>query len=97
MLQVTATDFKTNFGKYLNLAGKEEIHITKNGVDVAILVPPRPQPSVIDELLGVIPNDGYTVKQARADYIISRNSKDFANSPVPCMEPDAFLSKFFMD
>ena len=67
MMQVTATDFKTNFGKYLNLASKEEIRITKNGVDIALLIPPKPQPSVIDELIGVIPNDGYTAKQARAD------------------------------
>ena len=67
MLQVTATDFKTNFGKYLNLAGKEEIHITKNGINVAVLIPPKARASVIDELIGVIPNDGYTVKQARAD------------------------------
>ena len=67
MIQVAATDFKTNFGKYLNLASKEEIRITKNGVDIALLVPPKPQPSVIDELIGVIPNDGYTAKQARAD------------------------------
>ena len=67
MIQVTATDFKTNFGKYLNLASKEEILITKNGVDIALLVPPKPQPSVIDELIGVVPNDGYTTKQARDD------------------------------
>ena len=66
-MQVTATDFKTNFGKYLSLAKKEEIRITKNGVDIALLVPPKPQPSVVDELLGVIPNDGYTVSQARAE------------------------------
>ena len=62
MIQVTATDFKTNFGKYLNLVSKEEIHITKNGVDVAILVALKPPPSVVDELLGVIPDDNYTVK-----------------------------------
>jgi antitoxin (DNA-binding transcriptional repressor) of toxin-antitoxin stability system len=67
MIQVTATDFKTNFGKYLNLVNKEEIHITKNGVDVAIFVAPKPPPSVIDELLGVIPDDNYTVKQARQE------------------------------
>ena len=67
MMQVTATEFKSNFGKYLNLANREEIRITKNGVDVALLIPPKPQPSVIDELIGVIPNDGYTAKQARAD------------------------------
>ena len=67
MIQVTATDFKTNFGKYLGLVNKEEILITKNGEGIAILIPPKPRPSVIDELIGVIPNDGYTVKQARAE------------------------------
>jgi len=65
MIQVTATDFKTNFGKYLKLVEENEIHITKNGVAIAILIPPKPRPSVIDELLGVIPDDGYTVKRSR--------------------------------
>ena len=67
MMQVTATDFKTNFGKYLNLVSENEIHITKNGNVIAILIPPKPRPSVIDELLGVIPDDGYTVKQSREE------------------------------
>ena len=67
MIQVTATDFKTNFGKYLNLVGKDNIHITKNGIDIAILIPPEQSPSIIDELIGVIPDDGYTVKQARKE------------------------------
>ena len=67
MVRVTATDFKTNFGKYLNLVSKEEIHITKNGKDVAILAPPKPRPSVIDELVGVIPDDGFGYKQAKAE------------------------------
>ena len=74
MIQVTATDFKTNFGKYLNLVSKEEIHITKNGVDVAILVSPKPPPSVVDELLGVIPDDNYTVKQARQERRLAHES-----------------------
>ena len=34
-------------------------------------------------------------KRAKADYIITRNTKDFASSPVPCMDPDTFLDKFF--
>ena len=28
---VTATEFKTNFGKYLDLISKEDIFITRNG------------------------------------------------------------------
>ena len=76
MLQVTATDFKTNLGKYLGLVSQQNIHITKNGVDIAILVPPNKQPSIIDELLGVIPDDGFTVKQARQERRQSHESHD---------------------
>ena len=36
-------------------------------------------------------------KRVKADYIITRNIKDFANSPVSCMEPEAFLDKFFKE
>ena len=35
---VTATEFKTNIGKYLSLVGTEEVLITKNGRGVAKLV-----------------------------------------------------------
>lgn len=31
MCTITATEFKTNFGKYLEIALKEDILITKNG------------------------------------------------------------------
>ena len=34
-------------------------------------------------------------KRVRADYIITRNTKDFVDSPVPSIEPDDFLFKFF--
>jgi len=36
---VNATEFKTRAGKYLELAEKEEIIITRNGREVAKLVP----------------------------------------------------------
>ena len=38
---VTATEFKTNFGKYLDMLPREDIFITKNGKTVAKLVNPR--------------------------------------------------------
>ena len=41
MCTITATEFKTNFGKYLLLGSKEEIAITKNGKLVATLTPPK--------------------------------------------------------
>ena len=37
---ITATEFKNNFGKYLLLAAKEDIFITKNGKTIAKLTSP---------------------------------------------------------
>jgi len=36
-------------------------------------------------------------KRVKADYIVTRNLKDFVGSPVPCVEPDNFLDKFFKE
>lgn len=55
---VTATEFKTNFGKYLDLIAKEDIFITRNGKTVAKVV--NPQISAVDSLSGMlkdIPSD----------------------------------------
>ena len=38
---VTATEFKNNFGKYLDLIEHEDIFITRNGKTVAKIVNPR--------------------------------------------------------
>ncbi|MBD5104398.1 MAG: type II toxin-antitoxin system Phd/YefM family antitoxin [Ruminococcaceae bacterium] len=51
---VTATEFKTNFGKYLELIAKEDIFITKNGKTVAKVV--NPQVSAVDSLRGLLKN-----------------------------------------
>ncbi|GHU87547.1 twitching motility protein PilT [Clostridia bacterium] len=34
-------------------------------------------------------------KRVRADYIVTRNEKDFAKSAVPAISPEDFLHKFF--
>ena len=41
-----------------------------------------------DALVGAI------AKRIKADYIITRNTKDFKNSPVPALNPKAFLRIF---
>ena len=51
---VTATEFKTNFGKYLELITKEDIFITRNGKTVAKVV--NPQVSAVDSLRGLLKN-----------------------------------------
>ena len=49
---VTATEFKTNFGKYLELIAKEDIFITRNGKTIAKVV--NPQISAVDSLRGIL-------------------------------------------
>ena len=49
---VTATEFKTNFGKYLELIAKEDIFITRNGKTIAKVV--NPQISAVDSLRGML-------------------------------------------
>ena len=40
-MTITATEFKKNLGKYLELASKEDILITKNGKTIAVLKAPE--------------------------------------------------------
>jgi antitoxin (DNA-binding transcriptional repressor) of toxin-antitoxin stability system len=54
MIQTTATEFKSNMGKYLTLVGREEIQITKNGIPIAVLTAPKPKRSWVDDITGVI-------------------------------------------
>ncbi len=49
---VTATEFKTNLGKYLDLVAKEDIFITRNGKTIAKLV--YPQVSAVASLRGML-------------------------------------------
>ena len=49
---VTAPEFKTNFGKYLELIAKEDIFITRNGKTIAKVV--NPQISAVDSLRGML-------------------------------------------
>ena len=51
---VTATEFKTNFGKYLDMLSKEDIFITRNGKTIAKVV--NPQVSAVDSLRGMLKN-----------------------------------------
>ncbi len=49
---VTATEFKTNFGRYLDLLQREDIFITKNGKAIAKLV--NPHISAVDSISGIL-------------------------------------------
>ena len=51
---VTATEFKTNFGKYLDMLTNEDIFITRNGKTIAKVI--NPQVSAVDSLRGMLKN-----------------------------------------
>ena len=54
-MTLTATEFKTNFGKYMDMlpSVKEGMTITKNGRPVAVIS--SPQPSAVEALASLLP------------------------------------------
>ena len=67
-MSITATQLKQNLGYYIALAATENIYITKNGKDVAVLSnPTQMKISQLNSLKGIIPNDGKTLDDYRAE------------------------------
>ena len=53
---VTATEFKNNLGKYLEMAAIQDVFITKNGKNIARLTSPSVNKmAVLDSLVGIVP------------------------------------------
>ena len=66
-MSITATELKSNLGKYLKLAENEDIFITRNGKVVAKLSNPNAdRVEMAKSLLGVTPSD-ITVEEAREE------------------------------
>ena len=66
-MSVTATEFKTNLGKYLALAESEDVYITKNGKVVAKLTNPNADRiAIANSLVGIIPAD-ISLEEAREE------------------------------
>lgn len=70
---VNATEFRTRVGKYLKIVEKEEIIITRNGKEVAKLIPIKKQGSPnADYLYGLLAdsqNKNVTAKEIRGERI----------------------------
>ena len=64
---VTATELKNNMGKYLDLATKEDIIITKNGKRIAKLISAtEDKMTIAKSLIGILPSD-ITLEEAREE------------------------------
>mgnify|MGYP002796906856 CR=1 FL=1 len=67
---ITATEFKTNLGKYLEIAASQDIFITKNGKNIARLTSPAVNKlALLDDLVGIVPHekaiDKSTIREER--------------------------------
>ena len=67
---ITATEFKTNLGKYLEIAASQDIFITKYGKNIARLTSPAVNKlALLDDLVGIIPEnqtmDEDTIREER--------------------------------
>lgn len=67
---VTATELKTNLGKYLEIAKQQDVFITKNGKNIARLTSPSVNKlSVLDSLVGIATDgsgiDEETIREER--------------------------------
>lgn len=65
---VTATEFKTNFDKYLDLLHSEDIFITRNGKTIAKVV--NPNISAVDSISGLLEgklSDDFNAKTLREE------------------------------
>ena len=58
IMSITATELKSNLGKYLLLSATEDIFITKNGKVVAKLSNPnQDRVDMAKSLIGILPSD----------------------------------------
>lgn len=72
---ITATEFKANIGKYLSLASREDIIITRNGRQIARLTGIKGDGKTItDTLVGIIPNASISLDQARKERLARHES-----------------------
>ena len=72
MIQVTATEIKTNFGKYLLLSQQDDIYITKNGENIAVLSSIDDSDSWIDKLTGVISSPIHDEKAIKGERAVQK-------------------------
>lgn len=72
MIEITATEFKTNLGHYLDLVSTEDIWVTRNGKYVVRLV--NPNVSAVDAISGILKGkiteetDRHTIRDERISH-----------------------------
>ncbi|MBQ7671071.1 MAG: type II toxin-antitoxin system prevent-host-death family antitoxin [Clostridia bacterium] len=66
-MSITATELKSNLGKYLLLSATEDIYITRNGKVVSKLTNPfQERVDIAKSLFGILPDD-ITLEQSKEE------------------------------
>ena len=72
---VTATEFKSNLGRYLEAVAKEDIVITRNGKRIAKLTDAaKDKTDILRALTGIVPSS-ISLKQARKERLSRYESR----------------------
>ena len=65
---VTATEFKANIGRYLNVISEGDVYISKNGRIVAKLSKPmQDKQTILDSLVGITAHNPVSLEEARKE------------------------------
>ncbi|MDR0283643.1 MAG: type II toxin-antitoxin system Phd/YefM family antitoxin [Propionibacteriaceae bacterium] len=65
---ITATEFKTNLGRYLDAVASEDVFITRQGkVTARLTSPARDKLPLLDELVGIASRTTLTGREARGE------------------------------
>ena len=95
-MEITATEFKTNFGHYLDLVPTEDIWITKNGKVVVRLV--NPNVSAVDSISGILKGkvseeiDRHSIRDERRGTIFAKKMRRERRIPFE-VSVDPFYSE----
>ncbi len=70
MIQISLSELKTHVGKYVGLADREVVYITKNGRRVAKLTSAKPDKvALAKSLFGIVPADA-DLEQSRTGRLL---------------------------
>lgn len=67
-MQITATEFKVNMGKYLSMVSRRDIYITRNGQRIAKLTNPSPdRVAMLDSLVGIARDESLSLDDLKKE------------------------------
>ena len=67
MVQISAVEFESNPKKYYSMVSRQDIAIVSEGRKIAVLVSPAKRRSLVDGMIGIIPDENVDIKAIRRE------------------------------